>query len=47
MHCYTVETYMGLNEGVLPHASGTAATQSMIARQNASLVIKCDSMYSL
>ena len=47
MHCYTAETYTGLNEGVLPHASSTGATQSMIARQNASVVIKCDRMYSL
>ena len=47
MRCYTAETHMGLNENVLPQAPSTAANQSMKARQDASIVIKCDRMYSL
>lgn len=37
----------GLNEGVLPHASSTAANQSMIARRDSNVVIKCNVVYSL
>ena len=46
MHCYTAETHMGLNENVLPQASSTAANQSMIARPNSNVVIRCNRLYS-
>lgn len=41
MHCYAAETHMGLLENVLPPASSAAANQSMIARPNSNVVIRC------
>ena len=47
MHLYTAETQMGLNENVVPQTSSTAANQSMIARSDSSVAMKCNRMYSL